>query len=346
MKTKMVTFKRIADSSTLDLDQPQAPVLEEPIPAADNWPRSANGDGDRSGTPDGPPRGAAEQSQRIFDPPSGFVLTAIARHKLLVCSCALIVALAGAAVGVMHRRTFTSVATLQVGQVNPNSPGFYGYVQSAAALATAFSRAIDAEPVLGTINHRLRLAPATAIERLSAEPLPSSPAFRVIATGPTEPDAVQLANVAANAVIAYEGQTNSANPAAASLLREYHDASLVLQRANATLDRLKRDKRASASALQSTEVARSTASVRLKAIETAYTGAVISQAPRSGLVSLLAGATSASSDHKSKIELYGFAGLLAGTILGCFAAVALERRTTRRATGARMEIETSRPEPA
>ncbi len=84
----------------------------------------------------------------VFEPPSSFVLSAIGRNKLLVCGCAVVAALIGTAYGLSRPRTYTASATLQVGQVNPNSPGFYSYVQSASALATAFSRAISAEPVL------------------------------------------------------------------------------------------------------------------------------------------------------------------------------------------------------
>jgi len=81
----------------------------------------------------------------VFEPPSGLVLSAIARNKLMICVFALVFALIGTAYGLSRQRTYTASATLQVGQVNPNSPGFYSYVQSAAALAGAFSRAISAE---------------------------------------------------------------------------------------------------------------------------------------------------------------------------------------------------------
>jgi uncharacterized protein involved in exopolysaccharide biosynthesis len=122
--------------------------------------------------------GTSQLIEGVFEPPSGFLLRSIAHSKLLVCLFAVVFAVAGTAFGLSRQRTYTASATLQVGQVNPNSPGFYGYVQSAASLATAFSRAIDAEPVLATVQQKLGLAPSEAIPRLSAEPLPVSPAFR------------------------------------------------------------------------------------------------------------------------------------------------------------------------
>lgn len=278
----------------------------------------------------------------VFEPPNGFVLAAIGRNKLIVCLFAVVLALIGTGYGLSRQRTYTASATLQVGQVNPNSPGFYSYVESAAALATAFSHAISAEPVLVAVQHQLKLAPSEAVARLSAEPIPQSPVFRVIATGPTESGTIQLANVAANAVITYESQTNSANPEAASLLHEYSGASLALEQAVAKLTELEsltrsesltqhgQSKKSHSSVLAPDKAARDTAEAKLKAISAAYTAAVTSQAPRSGLVSLLAGATSASDDRGSKVEMYGFIGLLAGIVVGCVAAVLRERRRLKR----------------
>jgi hypothetical protein len=294
-------------------------------------------------TTDAPPAAFADTDQLVqgvFEPPSGFALMAIARNKLIVCAFAVVLALAGLAYGLSRPRTYTASATLQVGQVNPNSPGFYSYVLSSAALASAFSHAIGAEPVLATVQRKLALPPAKAVARLSAEPLPQSPAFKVIATGTSEAGAVDLANVAAGAIIAYEGQSNSANPEAESLLHEYREASLRLQRASAELARLEQAARAShtprsapSNALSDAEAERNAAAVKLKAVGVAYTAAVSSQAPRSGLVSLVAGATSASNNRRSKVEMYGFIGLLVGIVVGAIAAYVRERLRVDRQLG-------------
>jgi uncharacterized protein involved in exopolysaccharide biosynthesis len=280
----------------------------------------------------------AETIRGVFEPPSGFVLLAISRHKVIVLLSVVVLALVGVGLGEMRKSTYSASATLQVGQVNPNSPGFYGYVQSSAALATAFSRAITSESVLSTVQHELKVAPSNAIARLSAEPLPQAPAFRVIATGPTEHAAVRLANVAANAVIGYESQTNSANPQAASLLTEYRAASVQLHRAINHVEHLRPSHITATSVLVRAEAEKDTAQITLRAIEAAYTAAVASQAPRTGLVTLLAGATSASSNSGSKVELLGFIGLLAGVFIGCVVAVLFERRRTSREVAAKMPM--------
>jgi hypothetical protein len=286
-----------------------------------------------------------EAIRGAFEPPSGFAASAIARNKWLVLAMAIVVAIIGVAVGKTRKPTYTASATVQVGQVNPNSPGFFGYVQSSASLATAFSRSISAEPVLEAVQHKLKLAPAAALSRLSSEPIPQSPIFRVIATGPTEYAAVQLANVTSGAVIAYEGQSNNANPEAESLLSEYREASIRLHTAVESLDHLGHRRDASKQALAHAEADKNAAAAKFRALGVAYTSTLTSQAPRNGLVSLLAGATSASNDRGSKTEQYGFVGLLLGIVLGCLLAVLRERRRLGSRLFSRIDLDGERAAP-
>jgi hypothetical protein len=269
----------------------------------------------------------------VFDPPSGLLPTALARYKVPIAVVAVLCALAGLAIGLARKPVYTASATVQVGQVNPNSPGFFGYVQSSASLATAFSRTIDAEPVLKTVGANLGLRIGEATARLSAAPIPESPTFRIIATGATLAGAIDLANVASSAVIAYIGESNSANPEANVLLQSYRGASIKLHEAAKHLALLSR-KRARQTELSTAEANRNAAGLELKAASVAYTQAVTSQAPRTGLVSLLAGATSAKSDRRSKADLCAFVGLAIGLILGCAVAIGLQRRRAHKSAAA------------
>jgi Chain length determinant protein len=261
----------------------------------------------------------------VFAPANNFAWRAISWNKGLVAAIAVLGAVIGLAIGIARPATYTASATLQVGQVNPNSPGFLGYVQSASSLATAFSRAIGAAPVLTEVEKKLGVPATAAVSRLTAEPIPLAPAFRVIATGDSEGAAMGLANVAAGAVVAYESKANSANPQAKALLSGYRNATASLRRAEAEVDSLS-SSGGNEKALIAAEAQRNAAKVKLQGIESAYVAAVTSQAPREGLVTVLAGATSAESDRKSKVELYGFLGLLGGLLVGCLAAVAREHR--------------------
>jgi hypothetical protein len=268
-------------------------------------------------------------SNGVVAPANSFAWRAITWNKGLVAAIAVLGAVVGLALGMARPATYTASATLQVGQVNPNSPGFLGYVQSASSLATAFSRAIGAAPVLTEVEKKLGVPASAAVSRLSSEPIPLAPAFRVIATGGSEAAAMNLANAAAGAVVAYESKANSANPQAKALLAGYRNATASLRQAEARVDSLS-SSGGNEKALVNAEARRNAAKVKLRGIENAYVAAVTSQAPREGLVTVLAGATSAESDRKSKVELYGFLGLLAGILLGCLAAVGREHRRINR----------------
>jgi capsular polysaccharide biosynthesis protein len=266
----------------------------------------------------------------IFDRPGGPFVTALSRHKLAIAICGVLFAVLGLAIGLSRSPTYTGSASLQVGQVNPNSPGFVGYTQSASSLAEVFSRAVYAEPVLNRIEAKLGLPATVAAERLSAEPIALSPVFRVIATGPSAEAAENLANVASEAVVDYVGRSNSANPQSAALLQEAHGAAVDLRRAEAKVNHLAA---AGTGELFEAEAARNVAKLKLEAISKSYVETVATQAPRAGLVSLVAGATIAESDRHSMAQLYALIGFLVGLLAGGALALLLERRRQRSLPG-------------
>lgn len=266
----------------------------------------------------------------VFEAPTSPVFAAVSRHKILVAFFTLLFAAAGVAFGYSRPVAYEASATLQVGQVNPNSPGFYGYAQSASSLATSFSRAITAKEVLDQVDEKLAISPGRAAARLAAEPIPQSPAFRVIATGASGPAAEKLANVAASAVIAYEAKSNSGNAQAQSLLAEVRSSSLNLSRAEKKVGELK-ESGASLSRVLESEATVSALRVKSDATGNAYKVTLESQAPRQGLVSLVSGATPATGNRSSHMQLFGLAGFLIGLVVGCLAAWLLYRREIKTA---------------
>jgi Chain length determinant protein len=263
----------------------------------------------------------------VFDPLNSFIVDAIRWHKLLVAAFAALCALIGIAFGLVRQPLYTASATLQVGRVDPSAPGFGSYSESTASLASAFSRSITATPVLGEIQRKLGLRTTQSASRLSSEPIPSSPTFRVIATGSSARSAIDLANVAAGGVVTYVSQSNSSNPQARALLQAYVGASKGLRRARATQNNLPAS--ASRAAQIDAEAAQTAAAAKADALYKSYVAAVGSEASRSGLVSILADATSASDDRRAKLQLFGFIGLLIGLVLGTAAATWRERSPRR-----------------
>jgi len=246
-----------------------------------------------------------------------------------VLLCALAFAGAGIAAGVARKGTYTAASTLQVGKVNPNSPGFYGFVQSASDLATVFSRAITAAPVLAAVHRRLGLSPSEAAGRLSAAPIPNSPAFRVIATGETASSAIRLADVTSDALIAYEARVNAYNPEKKRLLSEYRTASMSLATATTQASEAAREYTrypfpAQRATLEQTQATRAAFSLRAQALASSYQ--LAAQSTTAGLVSMLTGAVGATNDKSSKMELLCFIGLLGGLVTGCALAVVWEQR--------------------
>jgi hypothetical protein len=263
-------------------------------------------------------------------------IRAISRHKLLIACLGVVVAVAGVGAGLVRQPTYTSSTTLQVGTVNLNSPSFYGFVQSASDIATVFSRSITAAPVLAEIKSKLGLGPSEATRRLSAAPIPISPGFRIIATGSSSGSAINLANTASNAVITYESHAAGTTTAAPEpVLKEYVRAAESLQNAFAVVTQLTRARKAGSgedAAMIRARSALDAARVHATAVGVVYQSALLGARanPPTGLVSLVAGASTASSDRSAKSELFGFIGLLAGLVAGTVLAILYEQRRARR----------------
>jgi capsular polysaccharide biosynthesis protein len=267
---------------------------------------------------------------RSREQPPSVIGSAVARSKWWILLLAIVLAAAGAAYGIVRKPLYNASSTLNVGKVNPNSPGFYGYAQSASDLATTYSRAITATAVLDHIQNTTGIPASTAAGRLTAEPIPNSSLFRIVATGPSSSSAVALANQAAHGVVSFEAGYNY-NGDAAAALKSFQQAARANVQAQAKVHRLSGGGGSGANsspALQAAQVAANTAQMRANALSNTYQQALEAQ-PASDLVSLLTTAVGATSDKSKKLELFAAIGLLAGLVIGTLLAVLREQRRMR-----------------
>jgi uncharacterized protein involved in exopolysaccharide biosynthesis len=259
---------------------------------------------------------------------------AICRHPLLILMPVLLLTAAGIAIGMVRHPIYTAESQLVVGKVNPNSPALGGFVQTTTALATAFSRSIDADGVITPVAAKMHADPLTVAARLAATPIPQSPVVRVIATGSTAATAVQSANLAGPQLVRYVTALNARNPDGPRLLGQYRTASVRVARAQAHVDKLNRlaaghPSPELQSRIDSAQADRGAAALVAQSAGTAYQLSQQGQAS-TDLMSVLALASSAQSDRTRIAELTGFAGLIVGIFLGCGLAWTRERRLVRR----------------
>jgi capsular polysaccharide biosynthesis protein len=249
------------------------------------------------------------------------VVQALLRNWLLVVLPAVMLAATGGIIAFSRTSTYTAEARLSVAKANPTSPAFGGFVVAAAALATVYSRAINAPQLVAPVSNRLHLSQAVVDARLSATPIQDSPIIRVIGTAPSAQAAESIANAGAAQLTTYVTNSNRANPDATRLLGLYQAAARLKAQNAAALARAQKalNSNPGNGSLQSTVVndtARSDSlGVQLNALAGAYIQAQSSQAATE-LLSPLSSATSATSNRSSKVQDLAGLGLLTGLVLG------------------------------
>jgi capsular polysaccharide biosynthesis protein len=261
------------------------------------------------------------------------VFESVRRHLILALLPVVVLGAAAAAFALHRAPNYTAEARVSVGRIDLTQPGaITGFATATQALASAYSRAIDARAVVAPVSRRYGLPEATVLRQLSATPVPLAPLIRVTGIAASRGGAVRLANGGADALTKYLNDTNSAgNPESARILRRYSDAQLTVARASLAVDAARRSLRdngdtpARRRAVASADSDLETAKLQAQTISTAYAQ---SQQGRSllELVSVLSRATDAKSDRRTKLEIYVFGALLCGALLGAALATARENR--------------------
>jgi capsular polysaccharide biosynthesis protein len=254
------------------------------------------------------------------------VLEAILRSLPLVILPVLLLVGGAVAYGLKREPTYTSEARLNVGGLSLTTETLPGYTTAVQQLAVAYSRAIDATPVVTPVATKFHLTPEDVAGRASATPIQGSPVIRVRATSKDAGQARRLADAVANSLINYAVKLNSKSPRSAQLFSDYKTASKQMEAAGAKASQLRPKDPGFRAAKTREDIA------RLKA-ETAaalYQQSISGQATLN-LVQKLAPAAPATSDRNSVLQQFAAGGLIAGLLIGVgLAVLRFNRQTTRR----------------
>lgn len=268
-------------------------------------------------------------------PPRVTVLGSARRHWIIVVLSVLVFVGGAAFLGLRRDAIYTSEARLTVGRIDVSAPGaLAGFSVATQSLAAGYSRAVDAPDVVDLTARKVKLSSTDVANRTDATPLPQSAVFRVIATGPSEQEAVKLANTTSDSLLNYIIGLNRSNPDSGRLFDQFHDAALLVQqRANkrnrlqASFDR--KPSPATRRALDAATAAADSATLRRDSVRSLYQTSVQGQSTTS-LVQVLAPAAQATSDRGPRLQLFLLLGLVAGLLLGlAFATLRASRAAAR-----------------
>lgn len=262
------------------------------------------------------------------------VFTAMRRHWIMAL-LPLVVLLATAAVlGLKRTPQYTATATLSVGAVFVDSPaGIASAIQGTEALATVYSRVIDANAVVEGTARRLDLRSLPNSGRISATPVAESPIIRLTAVAASERQAVAVANAAGAALADYVNRRARSDDEATVVSRRYRRAALRYRRLRDETVRLKQLYEQSPTpenerARDLSAAATDTALLERNGLLTSYESVVQGASSRPPL-EVFATATAASSDRYRILQILLFAAAVGGLLAAAAVSLVLELRKTR-----------------
>jgi uncharacterized protein involved in exopolysaccharide biosynthesis len=265
-------------------------------------------------------------------------LTAARRHWFIVAFVTLLFTGAGVAAGWLRPPQYTAQARLVVGRIDVSAPGALGsFTAATQALASQYSRTIDAQGVTRRVARRAGMTPQAVAARVSATPIPQSPVMKVFATDTSAAEAVRLANLASDALVSYTTALNRSNPDTARLLSRYAQAAGQVVSRQARLRRQLRrydakPSRRKLAQVQRTRVDLRVAQLRSQTLRNAYSASTESQAA-TALVQVLERAFAGTSDRMRYVQFLGFLGFVAGIAAGLALATLRANRLLRRSIG-------------
>jgi capsular polysaccharide biosynthesis protein len=237
-----------------------------------------------------------------------------------------IVVLAGLAVAIAKIRepVYSSDAQINVGGVNLTTQSIPGYTVAVAQLAVAYSRSVNAVPVVKSVAKRAGITPADVPTRVSAIPIEQTPVVRIRATGSTAQEARTIADATADALVRYAKRLNRTNPDTPRLLSRFVADSRRLRAATARVDNAK-----SRTERERAQTAADLALLQQRTDAVLYGQSVAGDAATS-LVQKLAPASIAKSDRSSVFQRLLLGAIIAGALIGAGLALMSAHADSRR----------------
>jgi capsular polysaccharide biosynthesis protein len=278
----------------------------------------------------------SEQTQAYSPRPMPGVgmVEAMRRHWRFVLAPIIVLLAVAAIIGASYKATYTAGVRLNVGRLDVATQSIPGYSAGIQSLAVAYARVVTAEGVVDPVATKLHRPRGQVAGHLQASPVPLAPLIILTATAKTARGAVDLANTAADQLVAYLAQVNRVNPDAQRVLSQYTTETAQL---NALRDRLQSAKGSYAGAKTvanrravltlGTQV--QAMSLRVSALQSAYLSSQAGQNSTS-LVQVLNRAHSASSNKRSRLEALLLGGFVVGLLVGIAFAVSRSRSAVRR----------------
>jgi capsular polysaccharide biosynthesis protein len=278
------------------------------------------------------PPTTADYDPRLMVTPRLGAAAAMRRHPLVVLLPVLLLAGLGVALGLQRQPTYTATAEDVVQALSPSVAQLPGAIQAAQDLASNQSRLIDSEGIAGPLARQLGTSAGVIENDLSATPVPNSTVIKIEAQSSRAGAAVALANAAAAQFARYVNAQVQDDATAGTVLKQYQAASAAYVRAVAAKQGVGRaGAPSSQTAVVQTTAAVDAAQVRKQALSAQYQSLVQSQATAPKVVPFVT-ARDVSSDRRSRLEIYVFAGVVGGLLIGAALAMLIANRRAGRAT--------------
>ena len=259
-------------------------------------------------------------------------LEAALRHPFLTLLPVMLLVGGAVYLGTERDPEYTAGARIAVGRADVPAAVLQNAAYGNQVLAVTYSRAIIAPEVLESTARDVGLTPKVVRDRLRASVVPESTLVLVEATGPSEAEAVAIANAAGENLIEYVVEVTSTDRSL-RLLRRFRRAQADVRRLQVRVERLKR-RNASIRAIERPQLELDAAELEASQLANLYRAETTADETTGAHLVPLAPASEADSDRREVLERLIIIAVAAGLVLGlAFALLRANWRVVRTRRG-------------